>query len=67
MEGILAHVLAMAGEVSLTEKALPVGSVKEKTMVARHARVSCLIFTDSNRRDFEESPDCLKDGLEVFY
>jgi len=59
--------LAMTGEVSLTEKVLPVGGIKEKTMAARRAGIKCIIFPDGNRRDFEELPDYLKDGLEVHF
>lgn len=59
--------LAMTGEVSLTGKVLPVGGIKEKTMAARRAGVSCLIFPAANKRDFEEIPDYLKENLEVHF
>ena len=59
--------LAMTGEVSLTGKVLPVGGIKEKTIAARRSGVTCLIFAEANRRDFEELPDYLREGLEVHY
>ena len=59
--------LAMTGEVSLTEKVLPVGGIKEKTMAARRAGITCIIFPQGNKRDFEELPDYLKDGLDVHF
>ena len=59
--------LAMTGEVSLTGKVLPVGGIKEKTIAARRSGVTCLIFAEANRRDFEELPDYLQEGLEVHY
>jgi Lon-like ATP-dependent protease len=57
----------MTGEVSLLGKVLPVGGIKEKTMAARRAGVKCLVFPVANKRDFDELPDHLKEGLEVHY
>lgn len=59
------HDVAMTGEVSLTGKVLPVGGIKEKIMAARRAGIKCVIMPSANRRDFEEIPEYLKDGLEV--
>ena len=59
--------LAMTGEVSLTGKVLPVGGIKEKIMGARRAGITCVVLPEANRRDFEEVPDYLKEGLEVHY
>ena len=57
----------MTGEISLTGKVLPVGGIKEKTMAARRAGVKCLIFPATNKRDFDEIPDYLKENLEVHF
>ena len=46
--------------MSLTGKVLPVGGIKEKTIAARRSGVTCLIFAEANRRDFEELPDYLR-------
>lgn len=59
------HDVAMTGEVSLTGKVLPVGGIKEKIMAARRAGIKCVIMPAANRRDFEEIPEYLKDGLQV--
>lgn len=59
--------LAMTGEVSLTGKVLPVGGIKEKIMGARRAGITCVVLPEANRRDFEEIPNYLKEGLEVHY
>ncbi|KAG7456552.1 hypothetical protein MATL_G00237040 [Megalops atlanticus] len=58
---------AMTGEVSLTGKVLPVGGVKEKTIAARRAGVTCIILPAENRKDFSDLPDFLTEGLEVHF
>ena len=57
--------LAMTGEISLTGKVLPVGGIKEKVMAARRACIKCVILPIGCKRDFEEMPEYLKEGLEV--
>merc|ERR1712060_280339 len=59
--------LAMTGEVSLNGKVLPVGGIKEKTIAARRAGCKALVFPQANRRDFDELPEYLREGLEVTY
>eukprot|EP00931_Biecheleriopsis_adriatica_P046540 TRINITY_DN26741_c0_g1_i2.p1 TRINITY_DN26741_c0_g1~~TRINITY_DN26741_c0_g1_i2.p1 ORF type:complete len:1059 (+),score=282.21 TRINITY_DN26741_c0_g1_i2:49-3177(+) len=59
--------LAMTGEVSLNGKVLAVGGIKEKTIAARRAGCRCLVFPQANRRDFEELPEYLREGLEVHF
>merc|ERR1719498_1361973 len=59
--------LAMTGELSLTGIVLPIGGVKEKTIAARRTGVKVLVFPEQNRKDFDELPDYLKDGLEVHF
>jgi ATP-dependent Lon protease len=36
-------------------------------MAARRAGIKCVILPFANRRDFDEIPDYLKDGLEVHF
>ncbi|XP_008406402.1 lon protease homolog, mitochondrial isoform X1 [Poecilia reticulata] len=57
--------VAMTGEVSLTGKILPVGGIKEKTIAARRAGVTCMIIPAENRKDFSDLPDYIREGLEV--
>merc|ERR1719482_2111913 len=59
--------LAMTGEISLNGKVLPVGGIKEKTIAARRAGCTRLVFPEANRRDFEELPEYVREGLEVSY
>ena len=57
--------LAMTGEITLTGMVLPVGGIKEKVIAARRSNVNRLVLPHANRKDFEELPDYLKDGLSV--
>nr|XP_028569097.1 lon protease homolog, mitochondrial [Podarcis muralis] len=58
---------AMTGEVSLTGKILPVGGIKEKTIAAKRAGVSCMILPLENKKDFCDLADFITEGLEVHF
>merc|ERR1712146_690909 len=55
--------LAMTGELSLTGRVLPIGGVKEKTIAARRAGVTHVVFPKANERDYAELPAILKEGV----
>ena len=59
--------LAMTGELTLTGQVLPVGGIREKVIAARRSKIMELILPHANRRDFEELPDYLKDGINVHF
>jgi ATP-dependent Lon protease len=59
--------LGMTGELTLTGRVLPIGGLKEKTIAARRVGLKTLIFPEGNRKDFEEIPDYLKEGLQVHF
>ena len=59
--------LGMTGELTLTGHVLPIGGVKEKTIAARRAGLKTLIFPEENRKDYEELPDYLREGLTVHF
>ncbi len=59
--------LGMTGELSLTGRVLPIGGVKEKTIAARRAGLKALIFPHENKKDYDELPDYLKEGIEVHF
>lgn len=59
--------VAMTGEVSLIGKVLPVGGIKEKTIAAKRSGVTCIILPAENRKDFEELPKYITEGLEVHF
>lgn len=51
----------------MTGKVLAVGGIKEKTMAARRAGIKTIVLPEDCRRDFDELPDYLKEGLDVCY
>ena len=59
--------LAMTGELTLTGQVLPVGGIREKVIAARRSKIMELILPHANRRDFEELPDYLRDGINVHF
>ena len=59
--------IAMTGELTLTGKVLPIGGVKEKTIAARRVGIKELIFPIDNKKDFEELPDYIREGLTVHF
>ena len=59
--------LGMTGELTLTGRVLPIGGVKEKTIASRRSGLKILVFPEDNRKDFEDLPDYLKEGLEVHF
>ena len=58
---------AMTGEVTLTGRVLPVGGIKEKTIAARRSGVRTLILPAANKRDFDELPAEVRDGVAVHF
>lgn len=59
--------LGMTGEITLTGRILPIGGLKEKLIASRRAGLKSLIFPSENRRDYDELPEYLKEGLEVYF
>ncbi|TDR50336.1 ATP dependent PIM1 peptidase [Halomonas ventosae] len=59
--------LAMTGELTLTGQVLPVGGIREKVIAARRSDIFELILPEANRRDYDELPDYLKEGMTVHF
>ena len=59
--------LAMTGEITLTGRVLPIGGVKEKTISARRELCTDIVFPAANRKDFEELPEMVREGLSVHF
>ncbi len=59
--------VAMTGEITLRGKVLPVGGIKEKVLAAKRAGIRRVVLPELNRRDVEEIPSKLLEGLELDY
>ncbi|MDN6336949.1 MAG: endopeptidase La [Halomonas sp.] len=59
--------LAMTGELTLTGQVLPVGGIREKIIAARRSSIFEVILPAANRRDYDELPDFLREGLTVHF
>ncbi|MDP2963810.1 MAG: endopeptidase La [Sulfurimicrobium sp.] len=59
--------LAMTGELTLTGEVLAIGGVREKVIAARRVRIMELIMPEANRRDFDELPEHVRDGVKVHF
>ena len=57
----------MTGEISLTGRILPVGGIREKIIAARRSLVNELILPMDNKKDWEELPDHLKEGMIIHF
>jgi ATP-dependent Lon protease len=59
--------LAMTGELTLSGHVYPVGGIREKVIAAKRARVTEVILPEGNRRDFDELPDHVREGITVHF
>ena len=59
--------LAMTGELSLTGLVLPVGGIREKVIAAKRIGIKELILPEDNRKDYQELPDYLQEGMTVHF
>jgi ATP-dependent Lon protease len=59
--------VAMTGELTLTGQVLSVGGIREKIIAARRSKIMELILPQGNKRDFDELPDFLREGLTVHF
>lgn len=59
--------VAMTGELTLTGQVLPIGGVREKIIAARRSRVFEVILPEANRRDYDELPEHVRQGMTVHF
>ena len=57
--------VAMTGEITLRGKVLPVGGIKEKVLAAKRAGIARVVLPERNRRDLDEVPAELLEGLAL--
>jgi ATP-dependent Lon protease len=66
--GIRPHTrMAMTGEMTLSGEVLPVGGIREKVLAAHHAGVKTVIMPSRNKRDVEEIPPHVIEGIKFVY
>jgi len=59
--------IAMTGELTLTGQVLAVGGIKEKVIAAKRIHICELILPESVRKDYDELPGHIKEGLTVHF
>ncbi len=60
---LVAHDVAMTGEITLRGLVLPVGGIKEKVLAAKRAGINKVILPEKNRKDLEEIPEHVRDTM----
>ncbi|KAI7526352.1 lon protease-like protein, partial [Hortaea werneckii] len=56
--------ITMTGELTVTGKVLRIGGLREKTVAARRAGATMIIFPKDNLSDWLELPENIKEGIE---
>lgn len=59
--------IAMTGEINLCGSALPIGGLREKTSAALRYGITNVIVPEKNKRDVDELPKEIKDGLKISF
>jgi ATP-dependent Lon protease len=59
--------VAMTGEITLRGKVLPVGGIKEKILAARRSKLTEIILSKENKRDFTEIKENYLTGLNLHF
>ena len=57
--------IAMTGEITLRGYVLPIGGLKEKLLAALRAGIKTVLIPEENKKDLEEIPDNVKEGMEI--
>ncbi|OUD14674.1 endopeptidase La [Thioflexithrix psekupsensis] len=59
--------IAMTGELTLSGQVFPVGGIREKVIAARRLSIFTLILPYANKRDFDDLPDYIKEGVTIHF
>ncbi|NIR61555.1 MAG: hypothetical protein GWO02_19715, partial [Gammaproteobacteria bacterium] len=57
----------MTGELTLRGLVLPVGGIKNKVLAARRAGLTRVLLPEKNRKDLEEIPETVRQGVEFHF
>ncbi len=57
--------IVMTGEITLRGRVLPIGGLKEKLLAALRAGIKTVLIPNENKKDLEEIPDNVKEGMEI--
>jgi ATP-dependent Lon protease len=58
---------AMTGEITLRGRVLPVGGIKEKILAAKRVKITQIILSKENKRDFSEIKADYIEGLQFHF
>ena len=64
---LVAHDVAMTGEITLRGLVLPVGGIKEKVLAAKRAGIDKVILPEKNRKDLEEIPQHVRESMQFHF
>ena len=67
MEKKVDYGTAMTGELSLLGNVLPIGGLREKVVAAKARQIKRILVPEENRRDIEELPDEVKEGMTFLF
>jgi len=59
--------MAMAGEITLRGRVLPIGGLNEKAVAARRMGLARIILPKGNAKDLAELPEEVRQGLEFLF
>jgi ATP-dependent Lon protease len=59
--------LAMTGEITLTDRLLPIGGVKEKVLAAHRNKCRTILLPEKNRKDQEDLPQEIRNDLRFIF
>ncbi len=59
--------VAMTGEITLRGRVLPIGGLKEKILAAKTAKIKMVLVPKQNKKDMEELPEEILNGITVKY
>ena len=57
--------VAMTGEITLRGEVTAIGGLKEKLLAALRGGIKTVLIPEENRKDLQEIPDNVKNGLEI--